>query len=102
MKKIIDGKLFNTETAERICSTGFSSPGDFSYWKDTLYKTKKGTYFIHGKGGPRSHYAVNIGNNTISGSEEMWTVGEDVAKKFCEENDVSKAEELFGEEIEEG
>jgi len=31
MKKIIDEKMYNTETATELCSDGFSNRGDFSY-----------------------------------------------------------------------
>ena len=102
MKKIIDGKMYNTETAKELCSDGFSNRGDFSYWKDILYVTKKGQYFFHGEGGPRSQYAENIGNNTTSGSESMWLVDDVIAREYIMENDVELATKLFGEEIEEG
>jgi hypothetical protein len=100
MKKIINHRLYNTETAIAICSTGYSYPGDFKFWKDTLYKTKKGRYFFHGIGGPLSSYAENIGNNNISGSENIWEVTEEEAMEFCLENDVEKAIELFSKHIE--
>ena len=49
MKKIIDGKIYNTETAEKI---GFYCNGEsgFGRFHETLYKTQKGRYFTHGEG----------------------------------------------------
>ena len=48
MKKIIDGKVYNTETADSIGSywNGYD-PRDFHYEELTLYKTKKGQCTIH-------------------------------------------------------
>ena len=102
MKKIIDGKLYDTKTAEEICHEGFSQQGDFAYWEDTLYRTKKGQYFVDGGGGPMSKYGESVGNNTTNGSEHIFLVDHDKAKEMCIRCDTEKAIELFGEEIEEG
>ena len=49
MKRIIDGKTYNTETAEKICDTGNDEYAtDFRYENSALYITKKGAYFIAG------------------------------------------------------
>ena len=59
MKKIINGKSYNTETATLIGE--YSTPGigksDFYYWEAGLYKTKKGNYFIAGEGHALSPFA---------------------------------------------
>ena len=52
MKKVIDGALYNTETAKPL---GFIEPEGQDkkytyYYKETLYRTKSGKYFIHGEG----------------------------------------------------
>lgn len=58
MKKIINGKRYDTETAEEI---GFwsteRSVTDFSYCEETLYRKRTGEFFIHGGGGARTKYA---------------------------------------------
>ena len=102
MKRIIDGKVYDTSTAEEICYDGYSDSRDFSHYCETLYRTKKGQYFIHGYGGPMSQYAESIGNNTTSGSDRLWLVDEARARDFCEKHDVEKALEIWGNEIEEG
>ena len=51
MKKIIDGKLYNTETAECLGVYQDFDPKTFHYYHEALYLTKKGTYFVYsGKG----------------------------------------------------
>lgn len=48
MKKIVNGKTYNTETAELIGEywTQGIKRGDFDYYEETLYKTKNGHYFF--------------------------------------------------------
>ena len=55
MKKIINHKMYNTETAERLAS---SSNGygydDFRYMEEQLYRKKTGEFFLYGEGGALS------------------------------------------------
>lgn len=65
MKKIINGKSYNTETSTLIASwdnrLGYS---DFRHCAESMYKTKKGVWFISGKGGAMSSWSVSNGNAT--------------------------------------
>ena len=47
MKKIIGGKLYDTETAIRIgeCNNG-EMPTSFHYYSETLYRKKNGEFFL--------------------------------------------------------
>ena len=46
MKKIINGKCYNTETAQEICGYyNCKSWNDFDVYSIDLYKTKKGAFF---------------------------------------------------------
>jgi len=49
MQQILDGKLYDTETADRLArwSNG-KFQNDFYYDYSNLYKTKKGQFFITG------------------------------------------------------
>lgn len=84
MKRIINDKVYNTETATHICTYQHSYPSEFSYVKEDLYVSKKGQYFIAYEGGPLSKYAETCGNNT-SGSEGIRLVDDERAKGFCAE-----------------
>jgi len=79
MKKVINKKVYNTETAEELFSYMYGSINDFNYWSIELYKTKKGIYFSHAKGGPLSKYAIDCGNNERSGGEEWLVLREEEA-----------------------
>lgn len=68
MKKIIDGKRYDTSTAEEVGSrsNGYR-PNDLRYCLETLYRTTTGKYFLHGEGNANSRYAVERGDTSYSG-----------------------------------
>src|SRR3990172_2422569 len=68
MKKVIDGKIYNTETAELLHEWDNGMYGnDFGRCEEALYRTKKGAYFIAGEGGAMSRYARSCGSNSTCG-----------------------------------
>lgn len=71
MKKVIFGKMYNTETAELIDShsNGLGSR-DFRNITENLYRKKNGEFFLHGYGGPLTKYRERCGN--------MWGSGENI------------------------
>jgi hypothetical protein len=84
MKQVINKKVYNTETAECLAEydNGLSG-GDFHSLSESLYKTKKGAYFMHGVGGPMTEYAVRNGNNT-SGSSKITPMIREEAIEWAE------------------
>ena len=57
MKTIINGRMYDTETAEKIAGWDNGIYGrDFRSCEETLYKKKTGEYFIYGSGGADSKY----------------------------------------------
>lgn len=69
MKKIIGGKLYDTDTAKAIKSSTTSYPRQFDYCEETLYRKRTGEYFLAGEGGARSRYAKRIDQSTWGGGE---------------------------------
>ena len=69
MKRVVRGRLYDTETAKEIGSTagGAESSRDFHYWKETLYRKRTGEYFLYCFGGARSKYGVWHGRQGESG-----------------------------------
>lgn len=86
MRKIIDGKVYDTNTAKVICYITFRNRGDLEFFEETIYRTRKGQWFFFGEGGPMSKYAKNIGGNTMSGSQEIQLMTEEQAKNWIEKN----------------
>lgn len=104
MKKVINGIFYNTETAELLHNWDNGAYGnDFHSCEESLYKTKRGAYFIHGEGGPMSKYAICIGNNSRGGSEDIEVLSETEAIKWLEDHDGSNVlTEHFADKIKEG
>ncbi|RQD73490.1 MAG: hypothetical protein D5R97_09295 [Candidatus Syntrophonatronum acetioxidans] len=89
MKKVINGKLYDTEKAVFIASYRYSNPSDFKHIEEDLYKTKKGNYFLAGGGGPMSKYAVSLGDNQTGGSSDVITpLTAQEAREWCESREV--------------
>ena len=99
MKKIINGKKYDTETASEVGS--WSNGGgwrDFSHFEETLYRKKTGEFFLFGEGGPMTKYAVSTGQNSWSGGERIIPLTHENARKWAEEHlDGDEYEEIFGE-----
>lgn len=88
MKKIIEGKSYNTETAELLHSWDNGYYGnDFKSCSESLYKTKKGNYFLAGEGGPMSKYARSGGSNTTCGGDGIEPISEKAAVEWLESHD---------------
>lgn len=103
MKKIIGGKLFDTDTAIYLGECE-SSGGrrDHSFFSESLYKTKKGRYFLHGEGGPASRYSKSIGLNTWSGGNDIIPLSQDEVLEWASDHlGPDKVIEIFGSKIEE-
>lgn len=101
MKRIINGKTYNTQTATEIAhySNGLGG-GDFRNFSESLYVTQQGAYFLAGEGGPMTRYARSCGNMT-SGSEGIEHVSKREALLWCEEYDFTgEIEEYFSDMIE--
>jgi hypothetical protein len=91
MKKIIDGKRYNTDTADVIASwhNGHHT-NDFHYCSEDLYRTPKGAYFLHGEGGGLSKYATQQGNGSGWGATII-PMNADEARMWLEAHDCHEA-----------
>ena len=97
MKKIIEGKTYNTETALLLGDWQNLWKGDYHYCREELYRTKKGTYFLYGEGGALSCYARYIGGSATGGAD-FQVLSDREAKEWAEKK--LSAEEyckIFGE-----
>jgi len=98
MKKIINGKKYDTETATKIYgnSSGHSF-SDFRFCSEALFLKKTGEYFLYGEGGPMSDYGENYGNGRGWG-EKITPYSEEDARKWLEINaDADTYEKCWGE-----
>ncbi|MDD6667772.1 MAG: hypothetical protein PUE58_07465 [Lachnospiraceae bacterium] len=98
MKKIINGKMYNTETANCVgyWENGYGC-GDFQYAEERLYRKRTGEFFIHGEGGAMTQYAESDGD-AYCGGEKIIPISEDEAKEWAENHlTADDYESIFGE-----
>lgn len=84
MKKIINGKRYDTETAELCGSREYGYPGDFDHVSEELYQKRTGEFFLHGEGGANSKYREEISMNSWSGGEKIIPLTDDEAREWAE------------------
>lgn len=98
MKKIINGKIYSTETAKELArwSDGLSFR-DFKHIEEVLYQKRTGEFFIHGAGGPASRYAVAGPSGGWCDGEKIVPLTWDEAREWAEEHlDADDYESIFG------
>ena len=97
MKKIINGKKYNTETAREMGSYwNGCGRGDFNFYAETLYKKKTGEFFIHVDGGANTSAAVHA-YGAWYGGEKIIPVSAEKAKKWGEKYlSVDEYEKIWG------
>ena len=104
MKKIINGRIYDTNTAKEL-GRDDQTYGNFSDWEETLYRKSTGEYFLHGEGGPQTKYAQQVGENSWTGGEKIIPLSIESAQKWAEEHlEADDYERIFGiiEENEDG
>ena len=97
MRRIIDGKRYDTSTAEEIATATHGYKMEFSYYEETLYCKRTGEYFLYGYGHGESKYAKQVLGD--------WGPGEDIvpmtyeqARQWAERNlEADEYEREFGE-----
>lgn len=86
MKKIINGKVYDTDTAKMVGSWDNGHPtNDFAYCSEELYRKKTGEFFLHGEGGALSRYASHSGDNSGWG-EEIIPLTYNAAQEWAEKH----------------
>lgn len=97
MKEIINGRMYNTETAkEKGVWANTWDDGDFSQAVETLYRKKNGEYFLKCSGGPCSIYA-GCGGGRAWGRTFLKPISSGDAIEWAEDKlSADEYEALFG------
>ena len=86
MKRIIERKRYDTETARKIGSDeGVAYYGDFHWVSEALYITPRGNFFLAGEGGPLSRYGRPTYGGGTCGGEGIVPVTKEEALMWCEQ-----------------
>lgn len=98
MKKVINNKVYDTNTAQMLGDWGNGHyTNDFAYCAETLYRKKTGEYFLHGEGHALSKYASHSGNSSGWG-EKIIPMSYTEAQSWAEEHlDGDDYIRIFGE-----
>ena len=98
MRKVIKGRLYDTDKATMVAEHTENYPNDFSYVCETLYRKRTGEYFLHGRGNANTRYATPVGGMNWSGGEAIRPLSYEDAREWMERNaDVEGYEREFGE-----
>lgn len=84
MKKIINNRLYNTDTAKEIGEYTNGQVGGLDYMEETLYKKHNGEYFLYGFGGAQTRYAHQVELNGWGSGEEIMPFTFDQAREWAE------------------
>ena len=85
MRKIIKGRMYDTDTATRIGTREHGlGPCDIDWVSERLYKKKTGEFFLAGEGGPRTRYAVDRDGDLVCGGEDIIPLDMADAKEWAE------------------
>lgn len=94
MKKIINGRLYDTEKAQLVGNWESPDITALDYLKETLYRKRTGEFFLYGEGGPRTRYASRTWDGWGSG-ENIVPLPYDAAQAWAEKNLPSDIYEQF-------
>ena len=85
LKQIINGKMYNTETAQEIgCDSNGMNLDNLWFAEETLYRKKNGEFFLDGHGGPLSRYSRPNGSFSRCGARELVPLNDGEAKAWVE------------------
>ena len=98
MKKVINGKLYDTEKAVRMASwENIQDVRSFNHMEETLYRKRTGEFFLHGEGEARTRYARQYESNMWGHGEEIVPLTVQAAQEWAEKHlDGDDYERIFG------
>ena len=101
MKKIINNKMYDTDTATFVGDWYFNQESDLDRTCEELYRKRTGEYFLYGWGGARSRYSEYLGGNSYGGGERIMPLTYAEAQEWAQEHLSADAYEAeFGEIVE--
>lgn len=98
MKKVLNGKLYDTDKAVRMANwENIQDCRSFNHLEETLYRKRTGEYFLHGEGEARTKYAQRYEDNMWGHGEQIIPLTVKAAQEWAEEHlDGDDYEKIFG------
>lgn len=98
MRKIIDNRKYDTETARKLAEVSHGAQSDFKHYEETLYVKRTGEHFLYGYGHAASKYAEYVDGGGWGAGERIIPLTYAEAREWAErELDADEYEEIFGE-----
>ena len=95
MKKVVKGRVVDTEKMAKLVEVRFGNVTDYNYVWETLYfDPESKLFYLYGRGGAASRYAEAVGVNQWSEGEKLLRLTKGLALLWLEENQISIDEEL--------
>lgn len=93
MKKIINGRVYESEKAKQVGVTWESTQdaGDPGRYTEALYRKRNGEHFLHVLGGPESPYRRAVGPKQWTGLEDIRPLSAEEARMWAEEHMAPEA-----------
>lgn len=95
MKKVVKGRVVDTEKMAKLAEVRFGNVTDYNYVWETLYfDPESKSFYLHGRGGAASRYAEAVGINQWSEGEKFLRLTKGLALQWLEENQISITDEM--------
>jgi hypothetical protein len=92
IRRIVDGKVYDTSTATLVallpCRVGVT---DFDWHETGVYLTRKGAWFLAGRGDANSMWAVQVDRNSWNGGSGLRVLSAKEARAWLEGADAQDA-----------
>lgn len=97
MKRVIDHRVYDTDTAREMASWDNGLyVNDLGWVSETLYRKRTGEWFVFGEGGAATKYAKPDGPSSWVGGERVMPLTGEQAREWAERRlDGDEAEALF-------
>lgn len=98
MKRVINGKRYDTDTATRVhAHDNGAQVNDFHYYSEDLYQKKTGEFFLLKEGGAMSPAGRSLPDGGMGWGEDLYPLTDSEARQWAERNmDADKYEAIWG------
>lgn len=89
MKKVINGRMYNTITAQKMATRAKKREemqAHWAYWEEALYMKKTGEFFLYATGGPSSCYRDKNAAGLFTSGEKILPLTDSEAAEWCHQD----------------
>ena len=103
VKRIIDGKLYDTERSTLIAESRYEGVSDEEHYKEALYRNDYGVLFLAAEGGVESFYAALLhGGKPARGTDVIPLTASEACRWLEDHDHIEEIELLFGKQPQAG